>query len=118
MLAAYFSQLSEKRRKIRTVFKVVSVAVHILPQQSDFLISLVKQCINLGNYIFCGAAAFPPSHIRNYAISAEIVAAVNYVYPCVGAACPENRAVVVVSEKITVEKSVFGSIVRFGDNFL
>ena len=68
-----------------------TVAVHILPQQGDFLDPLVHQLPDLRKDLGAVAAALPAPHIGHNAVGAVVVAAIHNRYPGGAALYPGGR---------------------------
>ena len=62
---------------------IAPVRVHVLTEHSDLFIPLRDEFLALFHDILRTTASFPPAHVRNDAVCAEIIAAVHDVYPCV-----------------------------------
>ena len=59
------------------LFQIFSVGVDVLPQQHDFLVSVLNQVLDFSQNHFRLPTAFPSPYIRNDAIGAEVVATVH-----------------------------------------
>ena len=79
---------AEQVRKIHRLVQILAVGVHILPQQSDFLIAFCHQLPCLFQNFLRTAGALPTADIRHHAVGAEVVAAVHNGQPCLHLAVP------------------------------
>ena len=84
-LAIYARNFFKQLRKTYVVH-AVGIGVYILPEQSQLLISVRNERAGLRNNVFRTPASLPAADIRNYAIAAEVIASVSYVYPRIGIA--------------------------------
>ena len=76
-LARHIVQPAQKVGKIDPRVQILSVGVHILPQEHNILVPLADKGAELLLDLFRRAAALPAAHIRNDAVRAEIVAPVH-----------------------------------------
>ena len=61
--------------------KILAVGIYVLPKQGKLFVAVCHCLLNFFHNVFNAAAALAPAHIRHYAVSAEIVAAVHNGYP-------------------------------------
>ena len=77
VIAGYSAEQIEQISKVHLFFQALAVAVHVLAQQSDLLVSGFHQPPELRQDIAGLAALFTAPHIRYDAVGAEIVAAIH-----------------------------------------
>ena len=79
--AGHIVYAAQKFGKHALFAKILAVGIYVLPKQGKLFVAVCHCLFNFFHYIFNAAAALAPAHIRHYAVSAEIVAAVHNGYP-------------------------------------
>ena len=77
--------------KIHGLLQVLPIGVHVLPQQGDVMIALLRQLAHLGQDVLRPAGALPSPNIGHDAVGTEVVAPIHDGHPRLDLVLPHHR---------------------------